>query len=170
MNASSPSIFNQIRVLNKPARLFLLAIFLDGLLFAGWNLFFNLYIVSAGYSRDFLGLLNAAPSLSALILAVPMGLLSDRIGRKRAMMLGFMLNPPWVSAVMVHKQLGSESHSKHILKLLTLPGKPQVSLALALRRACFPSYPSRAASAPEPPNHHFDDSAEKVSKHPGTVG
>jgi MFS family permease len=86
------SIFDQFRSLNKPARLFLLAIFLDGLLFAGWNLFFNLYILSAGYSRDFLGMLNAAPSVSALILAVPMGLLSDRIGRKRAMMLGFLLS------------------------------------------------------------------------------
>jgi MFS family permease len=82
---------NQFRSLNKPARLFLLAIFFDGLLFAGWNLFFNLYIIDAGYSRDFLGLVNAAPSLSALLLGVPMGLLSDRMGRKRAMILGFAL-------------------------------------------------------------------------------
>ena len=85
------SILNQFRSLNKPARLFLLALFLDGLLFSGWNLFFNLYIIDAGYSREFLGLINAAPSLSALILGVPMGLLSDRMGRKRAMILGFAL-------------------------------------------------------------------------------
>ena len=85
------STFNQFRLLNRPARLFLVALFLDGLLFAGWNLFFNLYIIDAGYSRDFLGLVNAAPSLSALLLAVPMGLLSDRMGRKRAMILGFAL-------------------------------------------------------------------------------
>ena len=85
------STLNQFRGLNKPARLFLVALFLDGLLFAGWNLFFNLYIISAGYSRDFLGLVNAAPSLSVLLLGVPMGLLSDRIGRKRAMILGFAL-------------------------------------------------------------------------------
>jgi len=81
----------QFRTLNRPARLFLVALFLDGLLFAGWNLFFNLYIISAGYSRDFLGLANAAPSLTALFLGVPMGLLSDRIGRKRAMIIGFTL-------------------------------------------------------------------------------
>jgi len=85
------STLNQFRLLNRPARLFLLALFLDGLLFAGWNLFFNLYIIEAGYSRDFLGLVNAAPSLSALLLGVPMGLLSDRMGRKRAMMTGFAL-------------------------------------------------------------------------------
>jgi MFS family permease len=85
------STVNQFRLLNRPARLFLVALFLDGLLFAGWNLFFNLYILDAGYSRDFLGLVNAAPSLSALLLGVPMGLLSDRMGRKRAMMIGFAL-------------------------------------------------------------------------------
>ncbi|MFA5873517.1 MAG: MFS transporter [Anaerolineales bacterium] len=85
------SIGTQFRILNRPARLFLLAIFFDGLLFAGWNLFFNLYIIDAGYSRDFLGLANAAPSLSALLLGVPMGLLSDRMGRKRAMIIGFAL-------------------------------------------------------------------------------
>ena len=85
------SIGTQFRTLNRPARLFLVALFLDGLLFAGWNLFFNLYIIDAGYSRDFLGLVNSAPSLSALLLGVPMGLLSDRMGRKRAMILGFAL-------------------------------------------------------------------------------
>jgi len=85
------AIFQQFRHLNRPARLFLLALFLDGLLFSGWNLFFNLYILKAGHSRDFLGLINAAPSFSALLLGVPMGLLSDRIGRKRAMIIGFAL-------------------------------------------------------------------------------
>jgi len=86
------SIFDQFHSLNKPARLFLIALFLDGLLFSGWSLFFNLYIIDAGYSRDFLGLINAAPSFSALLLGVPMGLLSDRMGRKRAMIIGFSLS------------------------------------------------------------------------------
>ncbi|MCX6035376.1 MAG: MFS transporter, partial [Chloroflexi bacterium] len=81
----------QFRLIYRPARLFLVALFLDGMLFAGWNLFFNLYIIDAGDSRDFLGLINAAPSLSALLLGVPMGLLSDRMGRKRAMIIGFAL-------------------------------------------------------------------------------
>jgi MFS family permease len=85
------SIFGQFHLMNKPARLFLLALFFDGLLFSGFNLFLNLYILEAGYSREFLGILNAAPSITALALSVPMGLLSDRIGRKRAMMIGFTL-------------------------------------------------------------------------------
>jgi MFS family permease len=97
------SILNPIRSLNRPARLFLLALFLDGLLFSGWSLFFNLYIISAGYSRDFLGLINAAPSLSALLLGVPMGFLSDRMGRKPAMLVGFTLaNFAIIGMVLVH--------------------------------------------------------------------
>ncbi len=85
------STLNQFRLLNRPARLFLLALFFDGLLFSGFSLFFNLYIIDAGFSRDFLGLVNAAPSISALLLGVPMGLLSDRLGRKRSMIIGFTL-------------------------------------------------------------------------------
>ncbi len=83
------SFAEQFRSLKKPARLFLLAIFFDGLLFSGYNLFFNLYIIEAGFSRDFLGLINAAPSIAGLLLAVPLGVLSDRIGRKPSMILGF---------------------------------------------------------------------------------
>ncbi len=99
------SIGTQFRTLNRPARLLLLALFLDGLLFAGWNLFFNLYIIDSGYSRDFLGLINAAPSLSALLLGVPMGLLSDRMGRKRAMMIGFTLaNFAIIGLILSHSQ------------------------------------------------------------------
>jgi len=91
MKAMLGSILNQFRILNRPARLFLVALFLDGLLFSGWILFFNLFIIESGHSREFLGLANAAPSLSALVLGVPMGLLSDRMGRKRAMIAGFAI-------------------------------------------------------------------------------
>ena len=107
MNKFFGSILNPIRSLNRPARLFLLALFLDGLLFSGWSLFFNLYIIDAGFSRDFLGLINAAPSLSALLLGVPMGLLSDRMGRKLAMIVGFILaNFCVIGIVLVHVETG----------------------------------------------------------------
>lgn len=81
--------WSRFRLLPRPAWLFLLAVFLDGLLFSGWNLFFNFYFLEAGFGRDFLGQVNAIPSLAALIFGVPMGLLSDRLGRKRAMLIGF---------------------------------------------------------------------------------
>jgi MFS family permease len=68
--------------------LFLVATVLDGIVFSVWWLFFNFYILERGFSREFLGMVNAAPSLAALLLGLPLGLLSDRIGRKKAMMLG----------------------------------------------------------------------------------
>ncbi|HTX90370.1 MAG TPA: MFS transporter [Anaerolineales bacterium] len=92
MKAFLRSTFQQFRILNRPAWLFLVALFFNGLLFSGWSLFFNLFIIDAGHSRDFLGLANAAPSFSALLMGVPMGLLSDRMGRKSAMMIGFALS------------------------------------------------------------------------------
>lgn len=97
---------NQLKSLDRSAKLFLAAIFFDGLLFSGYNLFFNLYILEAGYSRDFLGLINAAPSLSALLLGVPMGLLSDRMGRKPAMILGFGLaNFAIIGMLLTHNEV-----------------------------------------------------------------
>lgn len=100
------SQFVQVRKLNRPAKFFLLAILLDGFLFSGWNLFFNLFILEAGFSREFLGLINAMPSIAALIFGFPMGLLSDRIGRKRAMILGFTIaNVAIITMVSVRQPL-----------------------------------------------------------------
>src|SRR5690349_272552 len=42
----------------------------------------NYYAHSLGYRPDFIGLFSAAPALGALIGAVPVGMLADRIGRK----------------------------------------------------------------------------------------
>jgi MFS family permease len=82
------SQFLQLRSFSKPARLFLVATILDGIVFSVWWLFFNFYILERGFSREFLGMVNAAPSLAALLLGLPLGLLSDRIGQKKAMILG----------------------------------------------------------------------------------
>ena len=76
---------------DHPARWFLLALVVDGMATSGWSLFYNLYYLAQGYDRQFLGLLNAMPSAAALVVGVPMGMLSDRIGRKRAMLSGLML-------------------------------------------------------------------------------
>ncbi len=81
---------------------------LSGLAANVQSLFFNLYVQERGASRQALGALNAIPSLLSLLLALPAGLLADRIGRKRAMLVsrigstaalaGFVLAPslPWM--------------------------------------------------------------------------
>ena len=78
----------QLRSFNRPAWLFLFATVIDGVVYSAWSLFFNFYILELGYGRDFLGLANAMPSVAMMLLGLPLGLVSDRIGRKRAMVIG----------------------------------------------------------------------------------
>lgn len=94
MRFSNPisSLTAQIRSFNRSARLFLIATILDGIIFSAWNLFFNFFILERGLGRDFLGLVNAMPSVSALLFGIPIGMLSDRISRKRAMLIGVALS------------------------------------------------------------------------------
>src|SRR5512142_781148 len=77
-----------IRSFNRPARLFLTMTIIDGVIYSGWQLFFNFYILQSGYSREFLGLVNSMPSAAALVFGILMGRFSDRIGRKPALMIG----------------------------------------------------------------------------------
>ena len=76
---------------SRNARMFLLSTLIDGLAFAGTQLFFNLYILAQGYNRQFLGLVNGMQYLLGLLLGLPLGVLADRIGFKRAMLLGMFV-------------------------------------------------------------------------------
>jgi MFS family permease len=75
-----------IRSFNRPATL------INGIVFSIWWLFFNFYILELGFSREYLGLVTSATSAAALLLGIPLGVLSDRIGRKKAMVWGFFHN------------------------------------------------------------------------------
>jgi MFS family permease len=77
----------QLRDFSLNARLYLLATIVTGLSFSIFMLIFNLYIDASGYSRSFLGELQSMPHLIALFGALPAGVLVDRIGRKRALLL-----------------------------------------------------------------------------------
>jgi MFS family permease len=77
-----------IRSFSRAARLFLLMTIIDGVIYSGWQLFFNFYVLQSGYSREFLGLVNSMPSAAALVFGLLIGRLSDRIGRKSALILG----------------------------------------------------------------------------------
>jgi MFS family permease len=83
-----PTLVTQIRSFSRPAKLFLLATGIHGIIFSAWSLFFNFYILERGFDREFLGLVTATTSAATLLLGIPLGMLSDRIGRKRAMLLG----------------------------------------------------------------------------------
>jgi MFS family permease len=77
----------RIRAFSRNARFYLLSTIITGLSYSIYWLIFNLYIDSSGYSRSFLGELQSMPHLIAIFAGVPAGVLTDRIGRKRAMLL-----------------------------------------------------------------------------------
>ncbi|MCS6908957.1 MAG: MFS transporter [Anaerolineales bacterium] len=70
------------------ARLFLLATVINGITLSGFQLFFNIYLEARSFDRDFIGLLNALPSAASLVVGVPLGVLADRLGARRAMLSG----------------------------------------------------------------------------------
>ena len=80
-----------IRSFSRAARFFLWMTIIEGIILSGWQLFFNLYMLQSGFGRDFLGIVNSLPSLSALLFGIPIGRLSDRIGRKPSLILGLTL-------------------------------------------------------------------------------
>ena len=77
-----------VRSFSRPAQLFLWMTIIDGVIISSWWLFFNFYILESGHSRDFLGLANSMPSIAGLLLGIPIGRFSDRVGRKAAILLG----------------------------------------------------------------------------------
>ncbi len=81
---------NPSAVSTARARLFLLMMLIYGIIYSGWQLFFNFYILQNGFSRDFLGLVNSLPFAAGLIFGIPLGRLSDRIGRKASLIIGFL--------------------------------------------------------------------------------
>ena len=83
--------FIQTRTFNKSARLFLLATVIGGFITSGWTLFFNLFILAKGFDKEFLGIVNIMPSLASLIFTIPLGMLSDKLGRKKSMIIGIMI-------------------------------------------------------------------------------
>lgn len=81
-------IVRQVRSFNRSARLFLIATVLDGIILNIWWLYFNFFILGRGFDRAFLGLVNSVPSVAALLLGLPLGMLLNSLGYKRAMLLG----------------------------------------------------------------------------------
>ncbi len=79
---------HNVRRFSPEARLYLWVSMLQGIGFGIFQLFFNFYVLSLGFQRDFLGILISLPALTALIMALFAGYLSDLIGRKAAFLLG----------------------------------------------------------------------------------
>ncbi|MGD9100043.1 MAG: MFS transporter, partial [Anaerolineae bacterium] len=77
-----------LAMLQRSARLYLLSVVLNGLGYSVTFLFFNLYVESLGESREFLGLLQSLPNGIGLLVGIPAGMMGDRLGRRRVMLVG----------------------------------------------------------------------------------
>ena len=82
---------NTIRGYDRSVKLFLTIPLLFGMYYAVKGLFFNFYILGLGYDRTYLGLANGMTPAASLILAFPLGILTDRIGRKKAVFIGMIV-------------------------------------------------------------------------------
>jgi MFS family permease len=80
-----------VRNYDRSIKLFLTVPVLFGLYFAVKGLFFNFYILGLGYDKAYLGLANSMTPAATLILAFPLGVLTDRIGRKRSVLTGMII-------------------------------------------------------------------------------
>jgi MFS family permease len=69
------------------ARLYLLNVIITGAAMGIFRLLFNFYILSLGFDEALLGSLVTTNSLTALIVALPMGYLADRLGRKTSLLV-----------------------------------------------------------------------------------
>jgi MFS family permease len=81
--------------LHLPRNVYLLLLFTTG---KGFQLSLsaltlNYYVHSLGYQPDFIGVFSAMPAIGALVSAIPVGMLSDRIGRKPVLLLTAVLTP-----------------------------------------------------------------------------
>lgn len=82
---------DRLAAFHPNARIFLASAVFNGMALGIYRLLFNFYILSQGYDEALLGVLVTTSSLTALLVALPMGYLSDRLGRKKSLILGGLL-------------------------------------------------------------------------------
>jgi MFS family permease len=75
--------------LSRNAKLYLVGALMRSSAFNLYGLFFNLYLLRLGFDAAFIGLVSTSRGMASLLCSLPAGLLADRIGRKRAMLIGF---------------------------------------------------------------------------------
>lgn len=73
------------------ARLYLMTVLVTGVAMGVYRLIFNFYVLSLGYDEALLGKLITTNQFTALLLALPMGFVVDRFGRKNGLMVRSLL-------------------------------------------------------------------------------
>ena len=78
---------SKITLFQYNARLYLVNVIISGVSMGVFRLLFNFYILSLGFNEVLMCRLITTRSLTALIVALPMGYLADVIGRKRSLLI-----------------------------------------------------------------------------------
>lgn len=84
----------RISKLSRNAKLYLVAIILQGLSSGIWGVIFNMYLNlnEVGFQPDFIGMMFTVNAITAGFVALLAGLVCERIGPKRALLIGFTAN------------------------------------------------------------------------------
>ena len=81
-----------VRAFSRPARLYLTTEFLAWVGNGIFSVLFNLYLVEGGFGKAFVGTAISSQAVGLAVVALPAGLLADRWGRRRCLLLGAVLD------------------------------------------------------------------------------
>jgi len=87
------SYVRTVRGFSRNGKLILSYTFFKGLQLAIQALVYNLFLVSLHFSSTLIGVLDAMPAVTVLLVSFPLGVLADRVGRKRLLLLCAFANP-----------------------------------------------------------------------------
>jgi MFS family permease len=93
--------FQILSMLSRNAKLYLVAIVLTGLGSGIWGVIFNLYLRQVNFQDDFIGIMSTASIIATGSIALLAGLLCERVGPKRTILIGLMANLVSVAQIWV---------------------------------------------------------------------
>lgn len=96
----------KIRLFRPNARLYLVNVMITGVAMGVFRLLFNFYVLSLGYDEALLGNLVTTSSLTALLVALPMGYLADLLGRKAALIVSGALMGVAIACMVLWPSVG----------------------------------------------------------------
>lgn len=77
----------RVREFKPNAQLYLWNVIITGVVMGIFRLLFNFFVLSLGHDEALIGNLTTASSLTALVVALPMGYLADLLGRKNSLLV-----------------------------------------------------------------------------------
>lgn len=83
--------FARLTMFRRNARLYMVNAIVSGIAQGVYYLLFNFYLLSLGYDEVLVGRLYTTSSMASLVGALPMGFLSDRLGRKAGLLGGTLM-------------------------------------------------------------------------------